>query len=302
MPTLGASPVRTFNLNDIPSVTWGARGMRAVVDFVPKPTSTERLIAGVVTRLDSGEVSLTCAIDQRKAEHAFGQDGAAFFAIAQNLCQSLAAHWRGNADTTQWQPPFESARIADLSRFSARSETEAQQMMLERTSALHTLLQGYKIVQAPRATGIVERVRSAVRRDRNAEHLAKRFNRELDLGKDAQPMRVDFLGQQYACYFLQLTRSTRGLEANTMGAFGKLYELQALQRFVKKPRKSLGLLDDERPKQFELVMVGERSDAVQRRAIYQVEALADKGQIIARTLASASAAAEHVADRERQAA
>lgn len=276
--------------------------MRAVVEFVPKPTSTERLVAGVVTRLDSGEVTYTCAVDLRKMEHAFGDDGAAMHAIALNLCKSLAQHWQAHVDTETWKPPFGAARIADLSRFSARNGAEAQHTMLERTSSLHTLLNAYSITESKRQTGIVEKVRSAINKDSNSKHLAKRFNRELPLGESAGPMRVDFLGQHYACYFLQITRSARGLDINTDRAFGKLYELQALQRFVKRPKKSLGLLEEERPTQFELVMVGDRNDSIQRRAIYQVEALADKRSTVVQTMASATAAAAHVSDRERLAA
>lgn len=301
MQTTGTPPTRPFNLDTIPALR-GVAGMRAVVDFAPKHTSTERLIAGVVTRLDTGEVSFTCAIDQRKMEHAFGPDGATFYTIANKLCESLAQHWQAHEDAQSWKPPFTGATLADLRRFSGRTATESQRTMLERTSALHTLLNAYEITAQKRMTGIVEKVRSAVSKDTNSKHLTKRFNRELALGDSAGPMRVDFLGQHYACYFLQITRSARGLDVNTDRAFGKLYELQALQRFVKKPKKSLGLLEDERPTQFELVMVGDRNDAIQRRAIYQVEALADKRSTVVKTLKSANEAAGHVSDRERLAA
>jgi len=276
--------------------------MRALLDFSPKPTSPERVVAGVVTRLDTGEVSFTCAVDQRKAEHAFGEAGCALYAIALKLCESLAEHWMRNPHADTWSPPFGSARLADLSRFSGRNATEAQHLMLSRNSAMHTLMQGYEIQQVNRVTGIVQRVRSEVRKDPNTQHLAKRFSRELSLGDQAQPLKVDFLGQHFACYFLQITESARGLEATSERAFARLYELQALRKFIKKPRKSLGLLDDERPQEFELMMVGDRNNAVQRRAIYQVEALADKGEVVARAVPSVAAAAQHVAQKERLAA
>lgn len=276
--------------------------MRAVLDFAPKPTSAERLCAGVVTRLDTGEVGYQCAIDLKRMEHAFGAAGAALHSIAQMLCESLAEHWRNDADAGTWRAPFSGASLVNLSRFSGRAAGDSRLAMLERTSSLHTLLNSYEMRETQYQQGIVERVKNAVRRAANSKHLATRFNRQLELGSDAQPMRVDFLGQHYACYFLQITHSARGIEANTERAFGKLYELQALQRFVKRPRKALGLLDDERPEQFELVMVGARSDAIQRRAIAHVEALADRGKVIARTLPSAAAAAEHVWELERRAA
>jgi hypothetical protein len=64
-------------------------------------------------------------------------------------------------------------------------------------------------------------------------------------------------------------------------------------------KKTLGLLDDEKPDTFELMMIGDRNDSIQRRAIYQVEALADKKEVIARAVPSVLAAAEHLATKER---
>lgn len=277
-------------------------GWRAVIEFAPKPTSSERVIAGVVVRTESGDVQALCAIDQRKAEHAFGMAGHALHAVADHLCQSLATHWQTSADLESWQPPFAHARLANVSRFSAASALEGMQLMLNRTSMLHTLFSAYAIEQQSRNAGIVERVRSAVRKDPNAKHLARRFNRELNVHGEAQPMRVDFLGQNYACYFLQVTRSVRGIDASTDRAYGKLFELQALRRLVKKPRKALGLLDEERPQVFELLMIGDMGDTVQRRAIKQVEALADRDEVVARVEPSAVAAAERVYLQERKAA
>lgn len=278
------------------------QGWRAVIDFTPKPTSSERLCAGVVTRTLAGEVAFECALDARKMAHAFGPPGEALHDVAYKLCQSLAGFWTHAEAPEQWKPPFSGARVANLSRFSAKDVAEATERMFNRTSTLHTLLSAYDIVQKPNTRSIVEKVRSAVQRDVNSRHLARRFNRELILNGEAQPFKVDFLGQNYACYFLQLTQSSRGLEANIERAYGKLYELQALRRLVKKPKKSLGLLDEERPNVFELLMVGDRNNAVQRRAIYQMEALADKSEIIAKVEASVGKAAERVYEQERRAA
>lgn len=277
-------------------------GWRAVIEFTPKPTSHERLCAGVVIKKDTGEVSYQVAIDGRKMEHAFGKAGFALHDVAEQLCLSLTEHWAANADATQWAPPFVNARLERLERFSAKDSNEALERMLNRTSSLHTLLSAYEIQQQQRPAGIVERVRTAVKRDVNARHLTNRFNRVLDIGQEAQPLRVDFLGQRFACYFLQITHSARGIETSSDRAFGRLYELQALKRMVKKPRKRLGLLEDERPEVFELMMVGDRGDSIQRRVINQVEALADSNQVIARIVPSVNEAAERVADQERKAA
>jgi hypothetical protein len=173
---------------------------------------------------------------------------------------------------------------------------------VRRALTLHTLIQQYQIDQQPRSHGIVDKVRSAVKRDVNAKHLVHRFNKLLTVVGEGTPLKVDFLGQRYACYFLQITSSERGLEANTERAFGKLFELEAVRRLVKKPKKSLGLLEDERPEVFELLMVGDRKNSVQRRAIYQIEALADRNEVVARIEQTAAAAADRVSNQERRAA
>lgn len=278
------------------------QGLRAVIDFAPKPTSPERLCAGVVTLTETGEVDFSCAIDARKAEHAFGEAGAALQSIALALCNSLVQHWQAGKPAETWVPPFDQARLALLDPFSARNVADAHLSILGRTSSMHTLLGGYEIKQTIQPKGIVERVKSVVSRDPNNKYLARRFGRELTLGSESQSLKVDFLGTHFACYFLQLTDKTRGLEVTTERALARLYSLQALRKFIQKPRKSLGLLDDERPEAFELMMIGDRSNAVQRRAIYQVEAMADKGQIRALAIPNVRDAAEHVASKERRVA
>lgn len=279
-----------------------AHGHRAVISFSPKPGGGERLCAGVVTRLQDGTVAMVCAVDERKAQHAFGPAGLALHHAALALCQSLAEHWRTDPAATGWTPPFESARLEEVTPFSARTADDGARLMLARSSSLHTLLSAYDIEQTTRNRNIVEQVQSVIRRDNNAKHLGKRFNREIHVGDDAGNLRVDFLGQNFACYFLQITRSPRGIEATAERAFGRLYELQALRKFVRKPRKSLGLLEDERPKHFELVMVGEAGHPVQRKVINMVIGLADRDDISAKPVDSANAAAEHVARMERLAA
>ena len=277
-------------------------GTRAVIEFAPKLVSLERLCAGVVIRTDDGEVISRCALDKRKVEHAFGLAGTALYEIANALCNSLAKHWKEDGQSAAWVPPFEGARIARSGEFTARNTSDALSQGLSVHSTLATLLSHYEIAEQARNTSIVERVKTAVKRDSNAKHLSGRFNRVLPLGQDAAPLRVDFLGQNFACYFLQIVKSARHSEVNSERALGKLYELQVLRRFVTKPKKSLGLLEDERPKHFELVMVGSRTDAVQRRIMYSVEAMADKSEVRARVVDSALAAAEHVSNSERLAA
>ena len=303
MPTTGSSTIAIAQEQRSRLALSRPQGWRAVIDFAPKPTSPERICAGVVTRAEDGKVDFKCAIDSIKAEHAFGSAGTALYCVAQTLCESLAEHWQANPSAEQWIAPFEQAHIAQLSRFSARNTAEAHESILNRTSSLQTLLAAYEIKQKPsRQQGIAERVRSVIQKDTNSKHLAKRFIREIPLGEKALPLKVDFLGQHFACYFLQISTNLRGMENNLDRAYGKLFELRALRKFIKKPRKSMGLLDDERPQAFELVMVGDRDNPVQRQAIYQVEALADKDEVIAKVTPSVSAAAEHLAYKERMAA
>lgn len=278
------------------------QGRRASIEFAPKPTSTESLCAGVVVQTDDGLVQYLCTVDKRKMEHAFGPAGRALHDVAEKLCQSLAGHWAQGRRPQDWKPPFNNARLSSLDAFSGRTAREAMAMFLDRTSTLHTLLSQYQIEQQTQSTGIVNKVRGAIQRDVNAKHLMRRFNKQLTVAGEGSPLKVDFLGQHYACYFLQLTRSEKGLQANTERAFGKLFELEAVRRLVKKPKKSLGLLEDERPEVFELLMVGNRQDPIQRRAIYQIEALAGRKEVIARIEQTATDAAERVSQQERRAA
>lgn len=277
-------------------------GQRAVIEFSPKLVSIERLCAGVVVRDDDGEVVVGCALDKRKLSHAFGEPGVALFEIANLLCESLALHWRATGNADGWVPPFEGAKIARLAGFSAKNAASALSQSNDQHGTLHTLLNGYEIAETARNSSIVERVRVAVKRDANAKHLAGRFNRELPLGTEATKMRVDFLGRNIACYFVQIVFSARHGEGNTDRALGKIYELELLRKFVAKPKKSLGLLPEERPQKFELVMVGDRSNSIQRRIIYQIEAMADRSHVKALLLPDPTSAANHVSDHERQAA
>lgn len=277
-------------------------GMRALIDFAPKPASTERLYAGAVFKNDAGDIAYTLAVSQRNMQHAFGDAGRALHDVALMLCTSLAKHWAAGKDPRKWAPPFHNASLAAYDRFTAFNLESAGQVILSRMSTLYTLDQAYLHETAARSGGIVKQVQAAVKRDPNAMHLAGRFNRNLTVNGEAQPLRVDFLGQRYACYILQVTQSARGLDMTTDRAYGKLFELGALRRMLAQPQQHLGLLEDERPQHYELLMVGDRNNAVQRKAIYQVEALADKNEVQARIEPNAKAAAERVYDREKLAA
>ena len=83
-------------------------------------------------------------------------------------------------------------------------------------------------------------------------------------------------------------------------AFGKLYELQALRRFVSQRPKFIGLLPEERPGSFELVLVGNHRHPVRRQVLAQIEALADQRDVRMRPVPDVSAAAAHVVRAERK--
>lgn len=255
----------------------------------------------MVIQTVGGITTYRTAIDAHKAEHAFGHAGLALAAVAATLCKSLADHWLAHVDKP-WQPPFEGAQIARLAEFTASDEDAAMDFALQQHSSLNTLLSAYEIATQARTSSIVQRVRSVVRREPRTKHLARRFERPIDLGADAGPLRVDFLGQHFACYFISLTHSDRGVDASTERAFGKLFELQAVRRFVQQRPQSIGLLDDERPDRFELLAVGDRSGLAERRALSRIETIADQREVIVRPLPDVGAAASHVAGMELRAA
>lgn len=280
----------------------GVTGVRGVITFAPKPASPETLCAGVVLRTDSGEVAWRSAIDHDRAKHAFGEPGAMLAEVAQHLCESLARHWAAAAQPSDWKPPFHRAALAEAHRFSARTVDEALALLLRRASSLQTLMTQVSLPARRGHATLVRQVQRAMALDPNARHLAPRFSRDLPLGHGAQPLRVDFLGQRYACNLLQVTRNARTIDVSIERAYGKLYELQALREWVKEPPRQLGLLAEERPERFELILVADQRDTVHQRALAQIEAVADQKHVRAQVRPTAAAAAERVAQQERLAA
>lgn len=120
-------------------------GQRAVIEFTPKLNSVERLCAGIVVRLSNGEIQLRCSVDTHKAEHAFGASGAALAAVAFNLCESLAHHWQNTGSPEGWKPPFEGAKMARVTEFTARNADSALELAMGQQSSLHALLAAYEI-------------------------------------------------------------------------------------------------------------------------------------------------------------
>lgn len=254
-----------------------------------------------MVQLADGQVFSRTAIDERKAQHAFGAQGAALYAIAHQLCASLHAHWLAG-DRGEWQPPFEGAQLAAVDNFTARDADAALDFVLGVQSSLYALLDAYEISSKGRTQGIVQRVQRIVTRQHQCKHLSKRFGRELQMGTDAGTLKVDFLGQNFACYLHGLTESNLGVDNNTVHALAKMAELQAVRRFVQGRRKTFGLLDEERPHHFELIAVGKPQQGPQRHAMARITMLADKREVRVRALPDADAAAEHLVQMERKAA
>lgn len=255
----------------------------------------------MVIQTRDGATAFRAALDVHKAEHAFGHAGASLAAVAARLCSSLADHWAAQPESP-WVPPFEGATIARQSEFTASDEASAMDFALQQHSNLHVLLAGQEAAPQTRPHSIVRRVRTAVRREPRTQHLAPRFEREIDLGAAAGKLRVDFLGQHYACFFINLTHTERGVDASTERAFSKLFELQAVQRFVQSRPRAIGLLDDERPDRYELLAVGDLSGHAERRALSRIEAVADDREVRVRQLHDVGAAVGHLSGMEMRAA
>lgn len=240
---------------------------------------------------------MQCALDPRKARDAFGDAGGAAFAAAYQLCQSLAQHWTAHDDVHAWRPPFEGARLAAVSAFSASSASNGMAFALDQYSSLHALMAAYELAAKAKTGGIVQRVRSRIAANVRSKHLAPRFDRRLQLEHNVN-MRVDFLGHRFACYFLQASTAERGVDEGALRGLGLMSELQALQRFAAMERRTIDLLDEERPQHFELIVVGSAQHPTQRRVIAKIEALADSQAVLMRAVDDVSAAAERVYERE----
>jgi hypothetical protein len=279
----------------------GVSGWRGVIEFSPSLISTERLCAGVVLQLQSGQTAHRSAIDAQDAERVFGQAGAALADVAERLCHSLAQQWAGTTpgeSPVEWVPPFSRARLASEQRFTAASVDSALDWALNMYSAFYPLLAGTRAAAAPRHRSLLDQVRRHLRLSQQSSHLARHFSRFLEMGERAAPLRVDFLGRHTACYLMQVTESERQLEINLTQAYGKLYELDAVRRFVGSRPATLGLLADERPQHFELMLVGDATHNVRRRVLAQIEAVADQHQVLARPMPDAKSAAERLMQLE----
>ncbi len=249
----------------------------------------------------NGETVYRSAVNTATAERLFGAAGAALADVTQFLCESLAAHWNSGAES-EWIPPFRHAHLSNVSPFSAANAEAALSHALSMHSTLHQLFAEAQAEAAPRQRSLVEQVKQHIRRSVRTKHLSQRFGRYLTLGDRAAPLRVDFLGRQAVCYFLQVTQSDRMLDTNLTQAYGKLFELAALRRFVSNQPTTLGLLANERPRHFELILVGDPQNPVRRSALAQIEAIADNQKVLSRTIPTAAAAAERVVQLERLAA
>ncbi|MBB6320550.1 hypothetical protein [Paraburkholderia tropica] len=267
------------------------RGQRAAIYFQPQILSGERLCAGVVIRLDDGRIATRVAIQPEEVAHAFGASGAELYAIANHLCLALVEHLQDVGSFDNWIAPFESAIIGKLGRVEGAQLETLLDAQVRQHSVLHTLLDTYEIPNVKQVDGIVRQVKRAIQKS-HSPHLAERFHRELSVLSDALPLKVEFLGARYACYFIQISHSPRGIEESARRAHGKLFELQSVRTFFDGSPQDAFL--DERPSQFELLVVGDQTNDLQKSAWRQIESLADASNLQTRLLADASEAARAV--------
>lgn len=267
------------------------RGVRAAIFFQPQLLSKERICAGVVLRLDDGRTAGRVAIQAQEAAHAFGVSGVEIHAIANHLCVSLVQFLQSGGDFESWLPPFEHASIEKLGRVEGALLESLLDSQTAQNSTLFTLLRSYEIPAVKQTDGIVRKVKRVVQQSKS-HHLADRFQRELPVKADALPLKVEFLGAHYACYFLQISQSPRGIEESARRAHGKLFELQSVRSHFATPTTVDAF--DEVPSRFELLVVGDKQNPLQRSAWLQIESLADSSELQTRLLDTPAAAANAV--------
>ena len=256
----------------------------------------------MVVRTAQGHVEWRSAVDADRAGNVFGAPGRALADIAARLCESLAHAWQHEREA-DWTPPFEGARIAARSPFSASSLDSEFAHSLRLYSALHKLMSGAKVSSTRDSRGLVRVVQGIVRARLDSAYLAPRFSRHLTIGGSALPLRVDFLGRHYVCFMMRVTESPSQAEIAAERAIGRVQELQMLRKHVQRQGEGLlGLFDGERPEQFELLMVGDRQHPIQGPVLGRVEWAADQREVRVRTVGAPAEVAEHVVAMERRAA
>lgn len=263
--------------------------------------SKERITAGAVVRLDDGQCFARVAVTEAAVTHAFGIAGQELYHAAFHLCQSLLEHVQAGGAFKTWTPPFAGAEIGNLGRAEARNMDAILDLGLAQNSMLYTLLSHYAMPAHHNNDSLASKVKSAISKNKATKHLKERFYREIMVREEAMPLKVEFLGANFACYFLQLSKSQQGIEISTSNACGKLFKLQNLkQHFEKLDRPTV--FDEERPQSFELLVVADDSDRLQKSALLQIESFADANKLIARVLPDAQSAASMVVKRESLAA
>jgi hypothetical protein len=268
------------------------RGVRAALFFQPQILSQERMCAGVVLRLDDGRIATRVAIQPQEAQHAFGVAGEELHAIAHHLCLSLVEHLTDGLSFESWTAPFENASIDKLGRVEGARLESLLDVQVSQNSTLFTLFKSYEMPAVKQYDSIVKRVRKAIMESKS-HHLADRFHRELPVTQDALPLKVEFLGANYACYFLQISPSLRGIEESARRAHGKLFELQNVRSHF--AAAGAGDSFEEVPRRFELLVIGDHTNPIQKSAWLQIESLADSNNLVTRILESPAAAANAVA-------
>lgn len=273
------------------------RGQRAVVFFQPSNTSSESLCAGVVLKLDNGDVIYQPAVDRTRLglHNKAAIDSLAD--ITNVICRSARDHWSSSESFDDWLPPFPGVKVQSVTRFSSRKISSAFAYALRVNSSLALLTHSTETQERPEP--IIQRIRSTWRGHQRNASLTRYLSKSVEFGHGHGAMTIDFWGQHYGCYFAKLSDSLKHGPTSITKALGRMAQLQKLREMANAPTSQIGLFAELRPKQHELIVVDSYSAP---KALWQAEQFADQFELRIRTLGSTQEAAEFVADAELKAA
>jgi hypothetical protein len=277
-----------------------AIGQRAIIYFSPQILSKEKIVAGAVVRLETGECFARVAISEKHIVHAFNSAGEELYAIAKHLCDSLLEHVQAGKAFKDWIAPFAGAEIGKIAKAEAATMSNLLDTGLRQNAMFYTLLEHVKLSEQ-KADSIVINIKKIITDNKQTEHLSKRFHHELILKEDTRPLKVEFLGANFACYFIKLSPTIAGLNHSVPRAHGKLFELKSVKNHFSSPQNH-NIFPEEQPHHFELLVVGERKYVEHRQAYDQIEYLADQQSMRVRPFDNAAQAAQHLFNQERQVA
>lgn len=273
------------------------RGQRAIIFFRPSNTSSETMCAGVVLKLDNGDVVMHPAVDKTRLS-TFNKPAVDSLAdITAVICKSAQQHWATLDSFDGWQPPFPGVSIHEVSRFSSMSIKSAFGYALRVHSSLALLTHAGEAQE--RTEAIIPRIKACWKERGRHAGLTRYLEKSVDFGEGHGSMAIDFWGQHYGCYFTKLSDSAKNGPSSITKALGRMAQLQKLREMADAPLTQIGLFAELRPKVHELIVVNSKEAP---KAMWQAEQFADQFELRLRGLNSTPEAAEFVADAELKAA